>query len=326
MTRCCWTIEDDGQGFDLNEATNGMGLSNLRQRVADVGGQLVIHSQPNEGTAIRVSIPLQESLQMKETRMNKPDHLFNQISLVGIGGGIALMLVLFYPLAIVLPGRFIPEWPQGSPFLGWLLAFIALDLLIWIGYLAAQRAQTTTRQGGQLAGAMAGVIAAAALFLGMVGPAATIMGNQALFQHGLVPAASEDAFLWLLTEIVTGTIWWTMGSFAVVTLVGAALGALGGRWLVPLSAGKPEREWPQLRASGAVLAFVAVLSGLLSLVVSVAIYTLMGTQMMESAAKVGSCWICHVIACGGHGRSAPDRCLSRLFNRPACPVPDCCAA
>ncbi len=281
-------IEDDGQGFDISAET-GMGLSNLRQRVDNMGGQLTIHSQPNEGTAIRVSIPLQESIQMKETRMNKPDHLFNKVSLVGIGGGIALILVMFYPLAIVLPGRFIPEWPQGLPLLGWFLGWslpgAALGLIILIGYVAALRARVATRRGGALAGALAGATATAIFFMGMGSAAATLMGNHALFQHGLVPAASEDAFLWLLTESVIGTIWWTMGGFIVSILIGAALGAWGGWRLVPLTVGNPERDWAQLRASGAVLAFVAVLSGLLSLVVTVAVYTLMGTKVIDSAAK-----------------------------------------
>ncbi|MCP4428070.1 MAG: sensor histidine kinase [Chloroflexi bacterium] len=283
-------IEDDGQGFDASQVTvtSGMGLSNLRQRVEDVGGQLTIHSQPDDGTAIRVSIPLQESLQMKETHMNKPDHLFNQVALVGIGGGVALMLALFYPLIIVLPGRFLPEWPQGSPFWGWFLAAVALDLIVWIGYFAARRAQTTTRRSGQLAGALAGASAVVILFMGMSGAAATLMGNRALFRHGLVPAASEDVFLWLITEVVIDTIWWTMSGFVALTLIGAALGAIGGRYSVPSSVGKPGRDWAQMWASGAVLAFVALSSALLSLIVTVAVYALLGTQVMKSAAEVAA--------------------------------------
>ncbi len=280
-------IEDDGQGFDTGRAANGMGLANLRQRVQDVGGELTIHSQPDAGTAIRVSIPLQESLQMKESRMNKPDHLFNQVSLVGIGGGVALMLVLFYPLVIVLPGRFVPEWPQGWLFLGWLLALTAVPLHIGIGYLAAKRAETTTRPGSQFSGAVAGSVAAAIFFFGMGGAAAALMSNQALFEHGLIPAASNDVFLWLLTEIVTSTVWWTLGSFVVLVALGALLGAVGGR-LAPLSMGKPGRNWTQMKINGANLAFSALMSGLMSLVVTIAIYGLLGAKVMENAEKLSA--------------------------------------
>lgn len=53
-------IADDGIGFDINEADNigGMGLKNIQSRAAILGGQLVICSQPNAGTEIKLIIPL----------------------------------------------------------------------------------------------------------------------------------------------------------------------------------------------------------------------------------------------------------------------------
>ncbi len=52
-------IEDDGQGFDPSAADEGMGLSNMRQRAAELGGAVTIESQAGTGTAVRVTIPLQ---------------------------------------------------------------------------------------------------------------------------------------------------------------------------------------------------------------------------------------------------------------------------
>lgn len=51
------TVRDDGAGFDTNEATNGMGLANMRARAEEFGGELEITSRPGTGTEIRFSIP-----------------------------------------------------------------------------------------------------------------------------------------------------------------------------------------------------------------------------------------------------------------------------
>ena len=53
-------ISDDGHGFqEAAPATNGgNGLTNMRARIADCGGQLTIHSHNGSGTTIRLSVPL----------------------------------------------------------------------------------------------------------------------------------------------------------------------------------------------------------------------------------------------------------------------------
>ena len=50
-------IRDNGRGFDPARALGGMGLENMRQRAAELGGQFTITSQPGSGTWIRVEIP-----------------------------------------------------------------------------------------------------------------------------------------------------------------------------------------------------------------------------------------------------------------------------
>lgn len=49
-------IVDDGCGFDPARATGGMGLANMRERAAAVGGKLTVLSAPGEGTRVRVAI------------------------------------------------------------------------------------------------------------------------------------------------------------------------------------------------------------------------------------------------------------------------------
>jgi signal transduction histidine kinase len=53
------TIIDDGQGFDpiVQQRAVGHGLSNMRARADDLGGQFVIDSAPGEGTRIHLSLP-----------------------------------------------------------------------------------------------------------------------------------------------------------------------------------------------------------------------------------------------------------------------------
>lgn len=274
------TVSDDGQGFDVKKASEGMGLNNVRQRVEGLNGRFHLSSQPNQGTSVRVEIPLQETTQMKETRMNKPNYFFNRISLIGLGGGLALLLVLYYPLAVVLPNRWLAGWSNGSVVLGWLLALTAVPLTVGIGYWAARTAQYGRRQ---LVGAVAGGVATAVCYFGLGNAPLVLQGSAALWQHGLAPAASHDTFVWLLVEMVNGVIWWTMGGLVLTLAAGLILGAVGGR-LAPKTTAKPTPT--HLRSGGVVIAFVTVASSLLSLIVNVAVFTLLGTQVQKSAAEV----------------------------------------
>jgi signal transduction histidine kinase len=52
------TIDDDGGGFDATATGDGMGIANLRERIAGVGGTLTIESSAAEGTTVRVTFPL----------------------------------------------------------------------------------------------------------------------------------------------------------------------------------------------------------------------------------------------------------------------------
>jgi signal transduction histidine kinase len=56
----CLEVRDDGVGFDLSsvQKTGGVGLRSIEERTAKVGGTLAVHSNPGDGTRIRVEIPL----------------------------------------------------------------------------------------------------------------------------------------------------------------------------------------------------------------------------------------------------------------------------
>jgi signal transduction histidine kinase len=54
-------IEDDGSGFDssapIKRAGGGNGLTNMRERLANIGGQFECQSHPGHGTRIRFHVP-----------------------------------------------------------------------------------------------------------------------------------------------------------------------------------------------------------------------------------------------------------------------------
>jgi signal transduction histidine kinase len=50
-------VRDDGEGFDMDQRTDGFGLVSMRERVALVGGTLAIVSTPGTGTELRGRIP-----------------------------------------------------------------------------------------------------------------------------------------------------------------------------------------------------------------------------------------------------------------------------
>lgn len=53
-------IADDGKGFDLDPPpAHGTGLSNLRHRMAEIGGECFLSSVPGKGTRVEFLIPLQ---------------------------------------------------------------------------------------------------------------------------------------------------------------------------------------------------------------------------------------------------------------------------
>jgi NarL family two-component system sensor histidine kinase LiaS len=51
-------IQDNGTGFDINIAHNGLGLSSMRERTDVLGGSFNLKSEPGKGTDIIVTLPL----------------------------------------------------------------------------------------------------------------------------------------------------------------------------------------------------------------------------------------------------------------------------
>ena len=56
--RIAFTVQDDGCGFDPSTSAQGMGLQNIRTRVASYNGIIYIDSKPGEGTEVNVELKI----------------------------------------------------------------------------------------------------------------------------------------------------------------------------------------------------------------------------------------------------------------------------
>jgi signal transduction histidine kinase len=51
-------VSDDGKGFNPAEMTEGHGLLSMRNRAQSLGSDLVIESEPGQGSRVRLTIPI----------------------------------------------------------------------------------------------------------------------------------------------------------------------------------------------------------------------------------------------------------------------------
>jgi signal transduction histidine kinase len=51
-------IEDNGAGFDPSATARGLGLSNMRTRLEEIGGKAQFTSTPGFGTTITFTFPI----------------------------------------------------------------------------------------------------------------------------------------------------------------------------------------------------------------------------------------------------------------------------
>jgi signal transduction histidine kinase len=58
-----FTVTDDGAGFDTRTKAQGVGFTNMNDRLGAVGGTLRVESTPGAGTRVTGTIPLQEGTQ-----------------------------------------------------------------------------------------------------------------------------------------------------------------------------------------------------------------------------------------------------------------------
>jgi signal transduction histidine kinase/ribosomal protein L37E len=270
-------IQDDGQGFEVDAVAGGMGLENIRQRVRALGGKLAIESAPGKGTTLCVTVPLTEPIFFQEETM--PNHTLNKIFLAGLGGGLALIGALFYPLYVLVPSRYIEGWPVGSEMLGLTLESVAALLAVATGFLATRWAKAGTRQVGTLFGALAGGAAGAVLCLGIGGAAAGLTGSADLLGRGLVVAGSDVDATLLAIRSAAGIVGWSHGTFWATLLAGTGLGALGGLLSPPEAETPAPTDW---RHAATIILSTGALASTFTLLIATPLFPLLESFIHDS--------------------------------------------
>jgi signal transduction histidine kinase len=103
-------IQDDGQGFDPQQAAGGMGLVNMRERAAALGGQLEVTSAPAAGTTLRLCVPLLKVASRPDVQQADQGQLwFGYLFIRNSVAGIALFMVLMI-VRLLLSGGGLPPW------------------------------------------------------------------------------------------------------------------------------------------------------------------------------------------------------------------------
>ncbi len=97
------TIADDGQGFDTSNTKAGMGLNNMRARIAEIGGELSMDSALGNGTHIHIRLPLlQPKRAISEDEKEARNQLYRQISYFVAGVQACMLLPFSFWWGVVL--------------------------------------------------------------------------------------------------------------------------------------------------------------------------------------------------------------------------------
>jgi signal transduction histidine kinase len=133
-------IDDDGVGFDLEQPSRGMGLENMRARLAPFGGTVIITSRPGTGTSIRASVPCLEDEYADLNYYRRRVYLF---------GALLVSQVLFGVVQITRIFRHSPSWAsQRDSLVGiWQLAIVIWFLAMFVRVVLKYR--RIKRQGEQ---------------------------------------------------------------------------------------------------------------------------------------------------------------------------------
>jgi signal transduction histidine kinase len=62
----CFTVSDDGAGYDARQTVMGSGQRNMADRLAALDGRLEVRSAPGQGTVVTAYLPLPSASQAAE--------------------------------------------------------------------------------------------------------------------------------------------------------------------------------------------------------------------------------------------------------------------
>lgn len=203
-----------------------------------------------------------------------------RVYVVGLGAGLLLIALLYYPLRQVVPDLVLQTALTAGTANAVGLVVVSGVLLLGTGAVAARLSGAFDRRGAFRAGATAGLIAMLLAEVWLGGAAAGVWGAQNLLRQTPATVANQQALMGLLAEAVISVHWWTELSAWAAALIGVGLGGLGGAIAGP--SGIATRRFLFL---GPVLALVGTLVVTLNAALSTYVFLQLGPAVQQAATE-----------------------------------------
>lgn len=110
-------IHDDGQGFDPQNISQGLGLASMRERVHNLHGTATIESAPGHGTTLHTQIPLLLPSEIRQRQEQQEQKVQNGAAQARAGLQLRSTMAVFTLLVILIDidlGLFMPGVSQTS--------------------------------------------------------------------------------------------------------------------------------------------------------------------------------------------------------------------
>jgi len=203
--------------------------------------------------------------------------------LAGLGTGILLIGLLFYPLYILLPGLFVEGWPGGSWVAGGILLAAGAALVVFGGCLGAHWSGVTARGKRAWLGALAGGLAATLLFCSLGAGAAGVLGLGLGFEQAS-PAGIDSH--WTAESVLRITTW-THAAFWGLLLSGMLLGALGSLLRPPAALARRLTPWPRDPQMGLNAAITAMPSSAVAVMLVAVLFSILPGMLRKGLEETG---------------------------------------
>ncbi|HTK07280.1 MAG TPA: sensor histidine kinase [Ktedonobacteraceae bacterium] len=140
------TIQDDGQGFDIQAVRKGMGLTNIQERALSLDGSAKIESEIGKGTILHIQLPL---TLLPETRQEQEQEEYEAQRMVARAhGGLQLhSTILAFTLVVLVTnlGLFAARISTGTKELFMLILGLCVFLMCY-GLISAHLAIARLKQ------------------------------------------------------------------------------------------------------------------------------------------------------------------------------------
>ncbi len=207
--------------------------------------------------------------------------------ILGVGTGGMLLVALFYPLYLKLPGQYVRGWPPGSVLISAGAVATALVLTVLGGWWAARWSNAVSGIQCVGLGALAGGVAAFLAFCGLGAAAAGTLSSSVVLQSEPALVQNTVAGKAVFLETVSRNVIWTQLMFWGMMSAGILLGAVGGRLNTPRSISSPSpynTAHPQMALN---VSITAVPATVLTVIVAATLFLRLSDVLQKMAAAHG---------------------------------------